>query len=61
MIGWWVEPYCLHNLPFANRIFPAGRQTGRFCGDFRPPNSQTLVSTYRGAFEWGLLALCLRI
>jgi hypothetical protein len=36
VVGPQLEPYCLHHPVSANRTFPAGRQTGRFCGDFRP-------------------------
>jgi hypothetical protein len=61
VVGLQFEPYRLHHPALANRIVPVGCQTGRFCGDFRPPNSQTSVSAYGGAFERGFLALCLRI
>jgi len=61
VVGHQFEPNCLHHPALANRTFLVGRQTGRFCGDFRPLNSWTLVSAYGGAFKRGLLAPRLRI
>ena len=56
VVGHQFEPYCLHRPALAK--FPAGRQTGRFCGDFGhrilglwSPNSWTSVSACGGAFE----------
>ena len=61
VVGPQFEPYSLHHPALANPKFPALRQIGRFCGDYRHPNSRILVSTYDSAFEWGLLAPRLRI
>jgi hypothetical protein len=44
VVGPQFEPYCLHHPVSANRAFPRRPQIGRFCGDFRPLNSRTLVS-----------------
>jgi len=61
VVGLQFEPYYLHHPVSANRRFPARRQIGRFCGDFRPLISQILVSVGVRAFYWRFLALCLRI
>jgi hypothetical protein len=54
---WVVNPQFEPNYrAFAKRTFPVGRQTGRFCGDIRPPISRTFVSVCAGAFERGFLA-----
>ena len=44
VVGPQFEPNCLHHSVSANRVFPALRRIGRFCGDFRPLISQILVS-----------------
>ena len=61
VVGLQFEPDHLHHPVSANRTFPIRRQIGPFSGDFRPLTSRILVSAYGGAFEWGLLAPCLRI
>jgi hypothetical protein len=50
VVGHQFEPNYLHHPVFVNRRFPTRRQTGRFCGDFRPLNFRLLVSASVGAF-----------
>jgi hypothetical protein len=50
-----------HHPVFVNRRFPARRQTGRFCGDFRPLTSRILVSAGVQASRRRSRAPCLRI
>ena len=53
---------CAHHHPVsANRAFPARRQIGRFCGDFRLVNFRILVSAGVRAFWLRFLALRLRL
>ena len=53
---------CLRHHPvLANRAFPAQRQIGRFCGDFRPLISRIFVSVSAHPFWWRYLGACLRI
>src|SRR5260221_11250696 len=52
---------CAHHHPvLANRAFPAQRQIGRFCGDFRPLISRIFVSVSAHPFWWRYLGACLR-
>src|SRR5258708_663060 len=53
---------CAHHHPvLANRVFPAQRQIGRFCGDFRPLISRIFVSVSAHPFWRRYLGACLRI
>ena len=60
MGGSQFEPYYLHHPVLANRRFPARRQTGRFCWDFRLPNIGDFVSAGGRRFCGDLDALSLR-
>jgi hypothetical protein len=44
VVGRQFVPDYLHQPVLANRAFPAQRQIGRFCGDFRPLISRIFVS-----------------
>jgi hypothetical protein len=50
VVGPQFEPYCLHHPVSASHPFSSRRQIGRFCGDFRPLTSGTLVSAGVHAF-----------
>jgi hypothetical protein len=44
VVGHQFEPNYLHHPVSANRTFPVGRQTGRFCGDFPATQFPDFVS-----------------
>src|SRR4029077_2545567 len=61
VVGLQFVPDYLHHPVLANRVFPAQRQIGRFCGDFRPLISRIFVSVSAHPFWRRYLGACLRI
>jgi hypothetical protein len=60
VMGLQFEPSYLHHPVSANRAFPARRQIGRFCGHFRPVDSQILVRSRILVGFFGVLSLHLK-
>src|SRR6202011_2935546 len=56
VVGLQFVPDYLHHPVLANRAFPARRQIGRFCGDFRALIFRIFVSVDAQPFWWRFLA-----